>query len=204
VASGFAIVIGVVLALLLLLALPVQVAFRIQGLEAFKAQVSLRCLFGLLSFGMQLPAAHPSPRRPRRARQGTVPQAADRKPGPGRANRVLAVFRRAAFRQRVLRLAKSLVAATQLRQLRLRLRLGLGDPADTGRLWALMGPVSVWAQGLRDAQVQIEPEFMDTVLEFQAQGRVRLVPLQLLALAAAFALSPQTWGAWRAYKGHHG
>jgi hypothetical protein len=207
VASGIAIVAGAVLALALLaLALPVHVAFRVEGVDGFSARVNLRCLFGLLRFGVELPAAAQARRQPRRARLPAARQAAARRSGAGRAKQVLAVLRQAPLRRRVLRLGRSLLAATHLRQVRLRLRLGLGDPADTGRLWALMGPVSAWAQGLRQAQVQIEPEFMDAVLEFQVQGQARLVPLQLLLLTGAFALSPEAWRAWRTYRdqGHHG
>jgi hypothetical protein len=81
-------------------------------------------------------------------------------------------------------------------------RLGLGDPADTGRLWAVVGPLCAVAQ-LRNAELRIEPEFVDPVLEFHADGRVRLVPLRFLGLAVAFALSPPTIRAWRTLRGGH-
>ena len=77
------------------------------------------------------------------------------------------------------------------------MRLGLGDPADTGRLWAIVGPLSVAAQGIRSARVRVEPAFMEAVLEFDARGRMRLVPVQFLALAIGFALSPPSVRAWR-------
>lgn len=40
------------------------------------------------------------------------------------------------------------VAAAHLHQFRLRMRLGLGDPADTGLLWAVVGPLNALAQGM--------------------------------------------------------
>jgi hypothetical protein len=145
---------------------------------------------------VELPTPHQAaPRQTARA------QATPRKPPSANA---LAVLRQAAFRRRVLRLVRDLLAAAHLRHLQLRLRLGLGDPADTGCLWALMGPVSAWSQTLRDARVQIEPEFMGAVLEFQAQGQARLVPLQLLTLVVVFALSPVSLRAWRTFQGTHG
>jgi hypothetical protein len=90
---------------------------------------------------------------------------------------------------------QDLVAAAHL-ALRLDLRLGLGDPADTGRLWAVVGPLAVMAQDLRSVQLRIEPEFMEPVLEFEAEGRMRFMPLRLVALAIAFALSPAAIRAW--------
>jgi hypothetical protein len=77
------------------------------------------------------------------------------------------------------------------------MRLGMGDPADTGRLWALLGPLNAAADNLRHAEVQIEPDFADSSLEFQFDGRLRVVPLQLVALATGFALSPASLRAWR-------
>jgi len=177
----------VLLALVLLLAVPVAVAVRLQGVEAFGGRITVRWLFGLVRFAVQIPgSAKANARHAPRARRG--------KRGTGGS--FLAVLRQAAFRRRVYRLLKDLVAAAHVRRLNLRMRLGLGDPADTGRLWALMGPLNAGANNLRNARVQIEPEFMDPVFEFQLDGRLLVVPLQLVALALGFALSPATLRAW--------
>ena len=195
-------VIAALLGLLLLLAVPLDVAFRVQGIEAFNGQIAIRWLFGLVRFRIRVPGSA----KPQSAKPGTEPQAAkvrakrDRRGGRGD---VLVLLQQAAFRQRVYRLVKDLVRAAHLRQLGLRLRLGLGDPADTGRLWALVGPLNAAAQNLRHARVRIEPEFIDPVFEFEAQGRFLMVPLQILALAIAFAFSPPSIGAWRTLmRGH--
>ena len=184
----------------LLLAVPVDVAFGFEGIEAFRGQVTIRWLFGLVRFRIRVPGvSKPPPERE------TEPKAArvQARPGSrGRGTKVLAVLRQAGFRQRVYRLVRGLVRAAHIRQLRLRMRLGLGDPADTGRLWAVLGPLSAAAQDLRGAQVWIEPDFIDPVLEFQARGRLLLVPLQFLSVAVAFALSPPSIRAWRVLKGH--
>ena len=83
------------------------------------------------------------------------------------------------------------------------MRLGLEDPADTGMLWAFIGPLSVTAQSLLNADVRIEPEFMDSALELHADVQMRLVLLQYLALAIAFALSPASIRAWRTLNASH-
>lgn len=202
VALGIAASIGVALVLvLILLGLPLHVAFQFEGLQAPCARFTVNGLFGLLRVGLVLPAAaRDSTRVPERP--VTKAQPAHRWPRLGGAG-VLAALRQAAFRQRLLRLARDMLAAAHLQQLRLRLRLGLGDPADTGCLWAVVGPVAAWARTHRDAEVQIEPDFIDAVLEIQAQGRARIVPLQLLGLVAVFALSPVSLRAWRAFRAHH-
>ena len=186
---------AVVLALALLLAAPVGVAFSVRGIDAFDGRITVRWLFGLVRFAIRIPGtAKPAPTRPKaRAKRG--------KRGAGR--RMLAVLRQAEFRRRVFRLLKDLVAATHPRGVSLRMRLGLGDPADTGRLWALVGPLNAAAGNLRGVEVQIEPEFMDPLFEFHLAGRLLVVPLQLVALAIAFALSPASLRAWRTLiRGH--
>jgi len=196
------VVIAVLLGLLvLLLAVPIHVVFRFEGIEAFKGQITIRWLFGLVRFRIRVPGVGKPPPEP-----GTEPQAAEvRVKSEQRGGRpdILAVLRQAAFRRRVYRFVKDLVRAAHLHQLCLRMRLGLGDPADTGCLWAFVGPLNALAQNLRNAEVRIEPEFMDPVFEFQAHGRLLLVPLQFLVLAIAFALSPASIRAWRTLKGSH-
>lgn len=53
------------------------------------------------------------------------------------------------------------------------------------------------AQRLRNAEVLIEPEFIDAALEFRAAGQLRLFPLQYVKLAIGFVLSPASIRAWR-------
>ncbi len=190
---------GVLLGLLLLLAVPVDAAFRLEGIEAFGGQIAIRWLFGLVRIRIPLPGVRERPAKPAAERE-----AARKRPRrTSRPARGLAVLGQTAFRRRVYRLVQDLVRAVRLSQLRLRMRLGLGDPADTGRLWAVMGPLNAAAQRLRGAEVQIEPEFVDPVLEFRAEGRLLLVPLRILALAVSFALSPPSIRAWRTLRGGH-
>lgn len=186
----------------LLLALPMAVAFRIEGVQAFKGQITVRCLFGCVCYRLQLPGggAHTPKAQPAvpAGRASTKPEPRKRQP-----RQVLALLRQAAFRQRIYRLVRDLVDAIHLRRLRLNMRLGLGDPADTGRLWALVGPLQAVAHNLHGASVRIEPEFMDAVFEFRAQGRLVVVPLQLLFVVMGFALSPASVRAWRTLRASH-
>jgi hypothetical protein len=194
------VVAGLLGLVLLLLAVPVDVEFRLEGIEPFTGEVGVGWLFGLVRFRIPAPrVGKPTPRpeaKPKAARARARPKAR------GRHRNVLAALRQAAFRRRVYRLVRDLVRAVHLHRLRLFMRLGLGDPADTGRLWAVVGPLNAVAQ-LCNAELRIEPEFVDPVLEFQADGRLLLVPLRFLILAIAFALSPPTIRAWRTLKGDH-
>jgi hypothetical protein len=197
------VVIAVAVALpVLLLAVPVDVAFRFQGVGSIRGQVAIRGLFGLLRFRIQVP--HRT--KAQHGRSGIGSQSKKvrtRHSQSDRRAKALAVLRQAAFRRRVLRLIEELLGAAQLRQLGLWMRVGLGDPADTGRLWALVGPLNAVAHNLPAAEIRIEPEFVESAFEYEAEGRLLVVPLRILAAAAAFALSPSSIRAWRTLRRSH-
>ncbi len=183
------------LALLVLLAVPVDVAFRLEHVEALEGRLTVRWVFGLVKVRTAVPRARRQPAKPEggpKRAEKRVPRKPHRPPAA-----FLAALRQTAFRRRVYRFGHDLVRAAHVTRLRLRMRLGLGDPADTGLLWGIVGPLHAMAQGLRAADVRIEPEFVDPVLELQAQGRLLVFPLQFLALAVSFALSPSSIRAWR-------
>jgi len=195
------VVVAVLLGLLALLAVPFDLAFRFRGVEAFEGRVGIRWLFGLLRFEFRIPgSAKGRPRKRRAKAKRAHPRATGRTAGDPKA---LALLRREDFRRRVYRLLRDLAGAAHLQQFSIRMRLGLGDPADTGRLWAIVGPLNAMAQNLRNAEVWIEPQFIEPTLEFDAHGRVGLMPLQLLALLIGFALSPTSMRAWRAVGTDH-
>ena len=195
---------GLLALLMLLLAIPILLTFRfenagMEGKDAFKGQVTMRWLFGLVRIRIPVPGDT----RPHHS--GTKIQATKKRRkfrAPGAASNIIAVLRQVEFRQRIYRLVKDLIRAAGLRQLRLRIRLGLGDPSDTGFLWAFVGPLNALVQNLRNADVRIEPDFMDAVFEFHAHGQARVLPLQLVAIAIGFALSPASIRAWRTLKGN--
>jgi hypothetical protein len=174
---------------LLVLAVPVNLNFRFRGIEAPEAHVEVGWLFGLVHHRIQLSG------RARRTRSYSGPTRRG-----VRGAQVAAVLRQGAFRRRLMRLFRDLFNAAHVSDLAVRLRLGLGDPADTGRLWALVGPLSAVAQRLANAQISVQPEFIDAKLEFDVRGRMVIVPLQLLAVVMAFALSPPSIRAWRSIK----
>jgi hypothetical protein len=193
------VVAGILIALVALLAVPADVAIRLEGIEPFEGRLGVRWLFGLVRVRFRVPRT----RKPR-ARETPEPGARARRKarvGPGW---LLAVARQPAFRHRAWRLVAGLLRAVRPRGFWLRGRLGLGDPADTGRLWAIVGPLEAVARGWAGADVRIEPEFFDAVLELRARGRVRVIPLQVLALGLRFALSPPSIRAWRTLRAGDG
>jgi hypothetical protein len=186
---------------LLLLAVPVNVDFRVEGTGSLSGQVRVRWMFGMVRIRAPFPRGGAPGRRPEEESRATRTSDGSEPRGRGRGRHVLAALRQATFRGRVYRLVGDLVRAIHVHRVRLRVRVGLGDPADTGLLWAVVGPVNAVAQW-RDADIRIEPDFLEPVLEFHAEGGVAIVPLRFILPAIGFALSPPTIRAWRTLRGH--
>lgn len=179
--------------LFVLLIVPISIAFKINSAKKTKGYVIFHWLFGVVRFRLGIPGIDIAfLRNKEKTRKKTKKS---RKNDNFKV--VIAMLRQSAFRLRAIRFIKSLLGAAHAHDLYFRLRIGLGDPADTGRLWGFLGPVAGVAANLRNAEVHIEPEFVDPALEVESHGAFRLIPIQFIALAVAFVLSPAALQAWR-------
>ena len=198
--AGTVILLGL---LIILLAVPLELAFDIERVGQINGQVSIRWLFGLVRFRIEIPV-NVKPKKTKlqaRSASGKTPEKCKKRRG---SSKVITVLKRATFRGRLIKFIKDLLRATHAHELMLRFRIGLGDPADTGQLWALLGPIAAMAQNIRSGVVRIEPEFIEQVFEFQGKGRFRLIPLEFIVLAIAFVLSPPSLHAWRTLRQSEG
>ena len=72
-------------------------------------------------------------------------------------------------------------------------RVGLGDPADTGFLFAFIGPATALFGSSHRHQIKVEPSFSDdAVMEGYSHGKVRLHPIQLVPPFLKFIFSLTT------------
>lgn len=107
---------------------------------------------------------------------------------------------RAGLGDRVLRLLRSLRRGVRVREVKLRARVGLGDPADTGMLVGWAAPLLAVARAAPGLDLRLEPDFAREVLEGEARGELRAFPLLVLPPLLRFALSPATLRALRALR----
>lgn len=176
------------LVLIALLAIPVSLTYQVSWRKAFQGSVTLQWFFGLVR--IQLPSIE-SKTPSREAMK--VTQKNRKKVSSGRKSNPLAALRKKSFRQRIFKFIRDFWHAIHKHDLRLRIRIGLGDPADTGQLWAMVGPVSGMLTTVQEASIEIEPEFIDTIFEFDSSGNIRIIPLQLVYLTIGLFLSPSLW-----------
>ena len=183
---------GVFLLVVLLLAVPVTVEFAVSGTPSAQKTFHVKWAFGLLTI------RNPGYRSAKPAgtldkKPTTRKKPANKKWGRKGSGVAVALVRRRESRRRIIQFIGDLWSALQKRDVRLHLRAGLGDPADTGLLWAVVGPVAGFLASLPHSAIRIEPDFFDPVFELNSSGRIRFIPLQLVYLVIALLLSPPIW-----------
>jgi hypothetical protein len=171
------------------LAIPLSLTYDVSSRSGYRNDAVIDWAFGLLQF--RIPTDRPTP----------APADADNtRPTDNRATRssdaapiAFAAIGQKAFRRRLFRFAADLWRAIRKDDVRLNVRLGLSDPADTGQLWAIIGPIAGMLAYTDGAAISIVPDFFDATLEMDSHGIVRLVPLHIISLAVALMLSPAVW-----------
>lgn len=180
---------ALLLLLIVLLAMPLSLTFRLSWPQTTEGELQLDWAFGLVR--LQLPGSpSKTPSAP-----VELPAGKSERSGPRSRNKshLMAALRQPSFRRRIIRFIRDCWSAFHKRDLQMHLRIGLGDPADTGQLWALMGPVAGVLANCKGASFEIEPEFYEETFELDSSGRIEFVPLQILYLTIAMLLSPPVW-----------
>jgi hypothetical protein len=178
-----------VLFLIALLAIPVTLTYQLSWPQDSQQDTLLEWAFGLVK--VRIPVSEPkalssagneSKRKTHRSRASS-----------GKRTNVLAAIRLKPFRQRIVRFIGDMWQAIHKKNVSLRVRVGLGDPADTGQLWAIVGPIAGLLATTQGAAIAIEPEFSDSTFELNTAGSIRVIPLQLILVTIALLLSPPIW-----------
>ena len=164
--------------LVALLAIPVTLTFQLSWPGVSQENALLEWGFGLVK--VRVPASEPKAH-------------SFGKNSYGKKTNLLPAVRLKSFRRRIARFIGDLWRAIHKEDLSLRVRVGLGDPADTGQLWAIVGPIAGLLTTVQGAAIAIEPEFSESTFELNSAGSIRLIPLQLIWLTIALLLSPPIW-----------
>ena len=189
-------VLAFLLVVVALTAIPVELRFRVAWRGLLRNDTELIWAFGLVR--IRLPSHDDTPQLPRTEAPAHSAHRSARATRNG--TRLSVIMRERPFRRRLLRFVRDLWGALRKNNVRIRSRIGLGSPADTGQLWSMLGPVSAMLRNIESASIRVEPEFLKSTLEVDSCGSVRLVPLQLVYLTTALLLSPVVWRGYRAMR----
>jgi len=189
------ILIAVSLPVLIVLAIPLTLDYEVSWTGVWKGELRLHWLFGL--FQLRIPACSISARHKnkvqKKAKNSHSRNKHQKTSSVARMTRLTRFVMRADVKHRISRFFQSLWQSIDKRNVKLRLRLGLGDPADTGLLWVMLGPAAAFLNNIRDTSVILEPEFHDSTLDIESSGAIKFIPLQSIWLIISFVLSPVLW-----------
>lgn len=173
--------------IVILLAIPFDVIFKIHRQEELSSDVVVRWLFGVVQFNIP---AEKERQATKKSYQPKKKKKAEKK--SANSQTIKDLLWNARFRYRLFKFVKDIFKTIHIAGFYLRIRLGLDDPADTGRLWALCGPLSVFLSNLSNATVDLQPDFQTQTVYLDSYGMIRIVPLQVIFTVLAFIFSPIT------------
>jgi len=123
-------VLGFIAVIFILLAIPVDMVFQMERDQGQRphARTRLKWMFGLVHKDLRRPKPKVKPKKAAKKSRGMI-------------RPMLAMIRTRGFLTGTMRLMIRLLRRLHIHEFYLHLRLGLEDPADLGRLWAIIGPI---------------------------------------------------------------
>lgn len=171
---------------LLILAVPVELTFRVARGDDTRPDVSVRWLFGLVH-------------RDLGASEKDAPEKPDKKedePGRQSARAFIAMLQSGAL-FRLIGFGWRLFRKIELKEFVLRGRFGTGDPGQTGILYGVSSAFTAPANRRRNIDIRLSPSYVEPVLEGEIHGTIRLVPIRLLPPLVGFFIRPSNISALR-------
>jgi len=167
------IVVGIVLFIILILSIPMEMAFDTSRPGA-KARVGWA--FGLL--WKDVGARKKKPKKPKKKKRGSGAKA------------FLSFLAARGVAIGLLKFARRMIRSIRVRQMDAHLRMGLDDPADTGMLYSVIWPILIPLNYIGSSNLRMDLCFEEETLDFTGQGHVRVVPAQMIWAVLLFGLSP--------------
>ena len=170
--------------LVLLLSVPIDLSFSMERDERFRSRMRIGWLFGLV--GKDLGGGENG--KESKEEEEEKPKKRGRR-GKRSPRTFLAAIRTRGFPRHSLRFAGRMLRAIRVRELNLGLQIGLGDPAETGRLLGLLSPVAACVGAIPGVHVSVEPDFYQETFRGYCNGSARIYPIRMVPPIVLFALS---------------
>ena len=105
---------------------------------------------------------------------------------------MVAVLRSRGFTTALLRFLRDLLRQLKVRYLTLDAQIGLADPFETGLLFSILGPATVYLGAVPATTISIRPGFETGGFQGRFGGDVRVIPASLVWPCMRFLLSVAT------------
>ena len=165
--------------IIFLLCVPLNLALRADVYGKPRFRLKLSWLFGLVHKDLEK-------REKKVVKERYKPEAEKTK-----FRDIIEILRTRGLVSQLKRLVKDILSRSKIRNLFADFTVGLGDPADTGFLFAFAGPAASWLSSSLPCQIRIRPSFEgEGVFEGYSHGVVQLRPIRLVIPALCFVFSP--------------
>ena len=175
-------VVGLIALFILLLTVPVDLVFYVERDEKLRLGATVRFMF---RFKKDIG----SKKRRRREEDGQKEKAKKHRRG---IKPLITALTTRGFAYKLLKFVRDVLRIVKIRELKARVRIGLGDPAETGMLFAVIAPTMVFVRSISSADVEVEPDFEEERLEGYCQGDVRAIPIKFVRPLVLFLCSKAT------------
>ena len=180
---------GLAALLLFLLCVPLELVFDLEVNGRPKFGLRLVWFFGL--FSQEVKKGKKKPKEEKGEVAGRHKPAGGKKKG-GDIKPVFKILRTRGLLRQVIRFLRRVITSFRIKELSLNLRLGFDNPADTGLLFAVIGPAMPFVSSSRFHRVSLEPSFDGAVCQGRLHGVVGLQPIRLVPPITGLVFSPST------------
>jgi len=179
-----AILAGLAGLVILVLCVPLDMAFRVDVYGRPKLRLRLVWLFGLVSKELS--------REKKKAEEKKVLKEKPKKKRRARFGAIFEILKVRGLLAQFKSLVKGIVRSFRISQLEADFKIGLDNPADTGLLLAVIGPATLFLNRSFPHQIRVQPSFTEAVFEGFSSGNLSLRPIQLVPPLVRFIFSLAT------------
>jgi hypothetical protein len=176
-------IVSLIVLVVLVFCIPLYMSFEMDTDRSPKFTMSLLWLFGLVSKEL-------GKREKLKEKRGTAERMPKRRKKGLQTKTILRILRTNGLLRRLRRLLTDLISCLKIKELGANFRIGFDDPADTGMLFALIGPAILFLNLASRHPIRVTPSFEDeTVFKGYFHGTLRLRPIQLIPPLVRFGFS---------------
>ena len=175
---------SLVILIILVLCIPLDLVVRVDVYGRPRFGMKLAWFFGLVRKEIGK-----GEKKAEEEKRVVEPKPKRRKRGVG-VGTIFETLRTRGLLRQVSRLLRDVLGCLKIRDLAANFTVGLGDPADTGFLFAFIGPATFFLGSSFPHRIRIQPSFEDeAVCEGYLCGTVRVVPIRMVTPGVRFAFS---------------
>ena len=200
-----AVIAGLAALFILVLCVPFGITLRLDVYGRPKLRLKLTWLFGLVRRELSKGKKKPGKEKPeeKKAVLKSKPKAKRRKGG---AKLIFNLLRTRGLPRQIKKLVAGMFRPLKIRDFGADFRIGLDNPADTGMLFAAIGPALLLLSSAFPHRMRMQPSFADgAVFEGYLHGTLRLRPIQLIIPVLGFvfslpvfrAMKTLAWSKWK-------